>query len=57
VLNVAYQPSPLYASYSAAKSFLLNFTEALSYGLGGTGVHATALSPGVVATESLQVAG
>jgi short-subunit dehydrogenase len=61
VLNVAsigaYQPSPLYASYSAAKSFVLYFTEALSYELRGTGVHATALSPGVVATEFLQVAG
>ena len=61
VLNVAsigaYQPSPLYASYSAAKSFVLNFTEALSYELRGTGVHATALSPGVVATEFLHVAG
>jgi uncharacterized protein len=61
VLNVAsigaYQPSPLYASYAAAKSFVLNFTEALSYELRGTGVHATALSPGVLATEFLQVAG
>jgi short-subunit dehydrogenase len=61
VLNVAsigaYQPSPLYASYSAAKSFILNFTEALSYELRGTGVRATALSPGIVATEFLQVSG
>ena len=61
VLNVAsigaYQPSPLYASYSAAKSFILNFTEALSYELRGSGVVATAVSPGVVATEFLQVAG
>jgi short-subunit dehydrogenase len=60
VLNLAsigaYQPSPLYASYSAAKSFVLSFTEALSYELRGTGVHATALSPGVVATEFLHVA-
>jgi uncharacterized protein len=61
VLNVAsigaYQPSPLYASYSAAKSFILNFTEALSYELRGSGVRATALSPGIVATEFLQVSG
>jgi short-subunit dehydrogenase len=61
ILNVAsigaYQPSPLYASYSAAKSFILNFTEALSYELRGSGVVATAVSPGVVATEFLQVAG
>jgi uncharacterized protein len=61
VLNVAsigaYQPSPLYASYSAAKSFVLSFTEALSYELRGSGVKATALSPGIVATEFLQVAG
>jgi uncharacterized protein len=53
----AYSPSPLYASYSAAKSFILNFTEALSYELRGTGVRATALSPGIVATEFLQVSG
>jgi short-subunit dehydrogenase len=61
VLNIAsigaYQPSPLYASYSAAKSFILNFTEALSYELRGSGVRATALSPGIVATEFLHVSG
>jgi short-subunit dehydrogenase len=61
ILNIAsigaYQPSPLYASYSAAKSFVLNFTEALSYELRGSGVVATALSPGIVATEFLQVSG
>jgi hypothetical protein len=61
VLNLssigAYQPSPLYASYSAAKSFVLFFTEALSYELRGTGVRATALSPGITATGFLQVAG
>lgn len=61
IMNVAsigaYQPSPLYASYSAAKSFVLNFTEALSYELRGTGVRATALSPGITATEFLKVSG
>jgi short-subunit dehydrogenase len=34
VLNItstgAYQPSPFYASYAAAKSFVLSFTEALN---------------------------
>ena len=53
----AYQPSPTYASYSAATSFILNFTEALSYELRGSGVRATALSPGIVATEFLHVSG
>lgn len=61
ILNVAsigaYQASPLYASYSAAKSFVLYFTEALSYELRGSGVTATALSPGIVSTEFLQVTG
>jgi hypothetical protein len=61
ILNIAsigaYQPSPLYASYSAAKSFILNFTEALSYELRGSGVVATALSPGIVATDFRRVAG
>jgi len=61
VLNVAsigaYQPSPLYASYSAAKSFVLNFTEALSYELRGSKVRATALSPGITATGFLEVSG
>ncbi|HYY80260.1 MAG TPA: SDR family oxidoreductase [Actinomycetes bacterium] len=61
VLNLAsigaYQPSPRYAVYSAAKSFVLSFTEALSYELRGTGVSATALSPGIVATEFLRVSG
>jgi uncharacterized protein len=61
VLNLAsigaYQASPLYASYSAAKSFVLNFTEALNYELRNTRVRATALSPGITATGFLQVAG
>lgn len=61
VLNIAsigaYQPSPFYASYAAAKSFVLNFTEALNYELRHTKVMVSALSPGVTATEFLQTAG
>ncbi len=61
VLQVAsiggYQPSPLYASYSAAKSFVLNFGEAINYELKGTGVSCTVISPGITATEFLKVAG
>lgn len=53
----AYQPSPLYASYSAAKSFVLNFGEALSYELRKTNVRCTVVSPGITATEFLKVSG
>jgi hypothetical protein len=53
----AYQPSPLYASYGAAKAFVLNFGEALSYELRRTKVRSTVISPGVTATEFLKVSG
>lgn len=53
----AYQPSPTYGTYSAAKSYVLNFGEALAWELRGTGVKVTVLSPGVTATEFLEVAG
>ncbi len=53
----AYQPSPTYASYSAAKSFVLYFSEAIKYELRNTGVSCTVISPGVTATEFLKVAG
>lgn len=53
----AYQPSPTYAAYAAAKSFVLNFGEALNYELRKTGVGVTVLSPGVTATDFLKVAG
>lgn len=53
----AYQPSPTYASYSAAKSYVLYFGEALSYELRNTGVSCTVISPGITSTEFLEVAG
>ena len=55
--NSAYQPSPLFATYGASKSFVLNFSEALNYELRHTNVHCTAVSPGPVVTEFQQVAG
>lgn len=53
----AYQPSPTYASYSAAKAYVLSLGEALNFELRKTGVHVTVISPGVTATEFLKVAG
>jgi short-subunit dehydrogenase len=53
----AYQPSPTYATYSAAKAFVLSFGEAVSYELRGSNVKMTVLSPGVTETEFLAVAG
>lgn len=54
ILNVSsiggYQPSPLYASYSAGKSYVLNFTEALNYELRNTNVKVSTLAPGVTRT-------
>jgi short-subunit dehydrogenase len=55
--NGAYQPSPLYAAYSASKSFVLSFSEALNYELRGTNVKCTALSPGITVTEFHKVSG
>jgi short-subunit dehydrogenase len=53
----AFQPSPTYATYSAAKAFVASFSEALAWELRGSGVSVTVVSPGVTATEFLQVAG
>ena len=53
----AYQPSPTYGAYSAAKSYVKSFSQALNYELRGTGVSSTCLCPGVTATEFLQVSG
>ncbi len=53
----SFVPSPTYAAYSAAKSYVLSLGEALHYELRGTGVGCTVLCPGVVRTEFHQVAG
>lgn len=52
----AYQPSPLYAVYSATKSYVLSFSEALNHELRGTGVSVTTVCPGLTATEFHEVA-
>lgn len=61
VLNVAsvgaYLPTPNMATYGAGKAYVRNFTEALSYELRGTGVHACCLCPGGTESEFAGVAG
>ena len=61
ILNVAsigaYIPSPFYAVYTAGKSFVRNFTEAVAYEARGTGVKLCCLCPGPTDTEFLQAAG
>lgn len=53
----AFQPTPTYAAYSAAKAFVVSFSEAVDFELSGTGVSCSVISPGVTATEFLQVSG
>ncbi len=53
----AYSPSPTYAAYSAAKSYVLSFGIALNHELRGSGVSCTTVAPGVTATDFLKVSG
>ncbi|MBW7879665.1 MAG: SDR family oxidoreductase [Anaerolineae bacterium] len=53
----AFLPSPLYASYSAAKAFVLSFSEAINFELRGTGVSVTTTCPGMIRTEFHDVSG
>jgi uncharacterized protein len=53
----SFQPTPSYAVYSAAKSYVLSLGEALHYELRHTGVKSSVLCPGVTRTEFLDVAG
>ncbi|MGA8329689.1 MAG: SDR family oxidoreductase [Mycobacterium sp.] len=61
VLNVSslagFLPVPGQAAYGAAKAFVLSYTEGLRNELRGTGVTATALCPGPVATGFDDAAG
>jgi uncharacterized protein len=61
VINVAstaaFQPLPGTAVYAATKAFVLSLSEATHSELRGTGVSVTALCPGPVKTEFVEVAG
>jgi uncharacterized protein len=61
ILNLAstagMQPMPYSAGYSAAKAYVLTFSEALHQELRGHGVTVTALAPGPVETDFWQIAG
>ena len=61
ILNVAstgaFQPTPFYAAYAAAKSYVLSLSEALHYELRHSGVTCTALCPGVTRTEFFDASG
>jgi short-subunit dehydrogenase len=61
ILNVAstagMQPMPYSAGYSAAKAYVLTFSEAIHQEVAGRGVTVTALCPGPVETEFWEGAG
>jgi short-subunit dehydrogenase len=61
ILNVAstagMQPLPYAAGYSAAKAYVLTFSEALHQEVQGRGVTVTALAPGPVDTDFWEIAG
>jgi short-subunit dehydrogenase len=59
LLNVSsvasFQPAPQLAVYAATKAYVTNFTESLHEEVRGTGVHVTALCPGLTRTEFMDV--
>jgi short-subunit dehydrogenase len=55
--TVAFQPTPGYAVYAAAKSYVLSFGGAINRELRGTGVSCTTVCPGVTETPFFDVAG
>ena len=60
ILNVAstagMQPMPFSAGYSAAKAYVIAFSESLHYELRGKGITVTALAPGPVRTDFWEIA-
>jgi short-subunit dehydrogenase len=61
ILNVAstagMQPLPYSAGYSAAKAYVLTFSEALHHELRSSGITVTALAPGPVLTDFWEISG
>jgi short-subunit dehydrogenase len=61
ILNIssvaAMQPLPYSAGYSAAKAYILTFSEAIHEELKGRGVTVTALCPGPVLTDFWEISG
>jgi short-subunit dehydrogenase len=61
LLNVSsiasFQPSPGLAVYAATKAYVTSLTEALHEEMRGTGVHVTALCPGLTKTEFQEKSG
>jgi short-subunit dehydrogenase len=55
--TAAFQPTPGYAVYAAAKSYVLSFGGAINRELRGTGVSCTTICPGVTETPFFDVAG
>lgn len=54
--SAGFQPIPKQATYAATKAFALSFSEALSSELGESGIMVTALCPGPVRSEFVEVA-
>jgi uncharacterized protein len=61
ILNVAstaaFQPLPRQTTYAGTKAFVLSFTESLHQDMRAGGVAVTALCPGPVRTEFVEIAG
>jgi short-subunit dehydrogenase len=51
------QPLPYSAGYSAAKGYVLAFSEALHHELGAHGITVTVLCPGPVSTDFWEISG